>query len=187
MKDGTLEVNGSADAELVRLAAAGNEGAFNQLYQRYRLPLYAFLNRKLNRQGTLTDDIFQQTWVRVADSLNRYEERQKFSSWLFRIAQNLVIDYYRQQKHAMFEEIEEHHANTEANAWTAVDDRELAGRLWDAVDELPPEQREVVMLRQKQVSFKEIAEIQKTGINTVLGRMHYAVQTLRRKLQEYQE
>jgi RNA polymerase sigma-70 factor (ECF subfamily) len=55
------------------------------------------------------------------------------------------------------------------------------------VDELPPEQREVVMLRQKQVSFKEIAEIQKTGINTVLGRMHYAVQTLRRKLQEYQE
>jgi RNA polymerase sigma-70 factor (ECF subfamily) len=187
MKDGTLETHDSTDAELVRLAASGNETAFNQLYQRYRLPLYGFLSRKLNRQGTLTDDIFQQTWVRVADSLNRYEERQKFSSWLFRIAQNLVIDYYRQQKHAMFEEIEEHHANTEANALTSIDDRELSKRLWDAIDELPPEQRDVVMMRQRQLSFKEIAEIQKTGINTVLGRMHYAVQSLRRKLQEYQE
>ncbi len=187
MKDGTLETNEPTDAELVRLAAAGDETAFNQLYQRYRLPLYGFLSRKLNRQGTLSDDIFQQTWVRIADSLSRYEERQKFSSWLFRIAQNLVIDYYRQQKHIAFEEIEEFHANTEANALTAVDNRELAKRLWDAVDELPSEQREVVMLRQKQVSFKEIAEIQNTGINTVLGRMHYAVQSLRRKLQEYQE
>lgn len=181
MKD-TDEVS---DAELVKQAAAGDEGAFALLYQRYRLPLYGFLNRKLYRQQALTDDLFQQTWIKVSNNLKGYEERQKFSSWLFRIAQNLVIDHFRQAASRQTDEIEERHAQTEATGWDDLDDAERFAKLWAAVETLPPEQREVVLLRQREVPFKEIAVIQKASINTVLGRMHYAVKALRKQLGEW--
>jgi len=175
----------ATDSELITHCRAGDTRAFDELYQRYRLPLYSYLNRTVPGRSQAVDDLFQQTWVRVLESLDRYTEQQRFVSWLFRIAHNVAVDHLRREARYDRVEVTESVAVAETVPWEAMDRQALLAAVHQATASLAPEQREVLLLRQRGLSFREIADVQDTNINTVLGRMHYAVRNLRRRLGEF--
>ncbi len=173
------------DAELVRRCRQQDDAAFTKLYQRYRLPLFSYLNRLLPNQPTEVDDLFQQTWVKAISHWAKYDERQKFFAWLCRIAHNLVMDLYRTSGRVHFEELDDGFVAEEKAPGFSLDWEALASALDKAIEELPQEQREVVLLRRQGVSFKEIAERKNANLNTVLGRMHDAIGKLREALGDF--
>ncbi len=177
-----MDTHETPDNELLRGCRNGDEAAFAELYSRYRRQLFTFLNRMVPGRPEVADDLFQQTWIKVLDGLDAYREQQKFISWLFRIAHNLAIDHFRQNRR--FTELAEDFdpADDSAAPGETIDREILLAGLETAVAKLPPEQREVVLLRQQQVPFSDIAGIQGVSVNTVLGRMHYAVGNLRKLL-----
>lgn len=174
-----------SDGQLVAGCRNGDETAFDQLYQRYRLPLFSYLSKLLPGQSAVVDDLFQKTWIRVLDALPAYTERQRFVSWLFRIAHNLAMDHFRREGRAEMVDIEDSFVSDGGLPWEDIDRKELLGALDQAIGRLSDVQREVVLLRQQRIPFREIADIQQVGINTVLGRMHYAVLNLRKAMREW--
>jgi len=173
------------DKELIGRCRQGDNPAFEMLYARYRLQLYSYLNRLVPQRSHVADDLFQQTWINALEHLDHYTDQQKFMSWLFRIAHNLAIDHIRRESRAPMVELTESSAVDESDPGNALDEEVLKQAVETAAAELPPAQREVLTLRQQGVSFKDIAGIQGASINTVLGRMHYAVNRLRKQLADY--
>lgn len=174
------------DPALIRRCLAGDHDAFHALYGRFRLQLYSYLGKMFPGNTHLVDDLFQQTWLRVLDNLGRYEHRQQFASWLFRIAHNLAVDHVRRQGRRETVELDERLPDEGLEeAWEKMDRETLLQAVAAATATLAPEQREVLALRQQGIPFREIAELQNTNINTVLGRMHYAVKRLQRMLADY--
>lgn len=180
----------TSDATLIKDYLQGDQRAFEVLYARYRKPLYGYLNRLLERDAAV-DDIYQKTWMKVIRNMKKYRENQKFSAWLFRIAHNCAMDFFRQRKKVddMVIEVDDADVIPDAagNPLRSMDREELTQALDAALPELPPEQREVFLLRQQGVPFREIAEIQKTSVNTALGRMRYAALKLQSLLADWQE
>ncbi|MBR2440349.1 MAG: sigma-70 family RNA polymerase sigma factor [Lentisphaeria bacterium] len=179
-----------ADGELIRAYLSGDAESFEILYSRYRKPLYAFLNRLLEN-SIVADDLFQQTWLKAIRNFPAYENKQKFFAWLSTIAHNLVMDYFRSQKRAAEQPLDEGVLNDRctdgSEAWSQMNDEEFETAFENAVNELPSEQKEVVILRRDGLSFKEIAEIQKCPLNTALGRMNYALKSLRNSLRAWRD
>jgi len=174
------------DKQLIAAYRRGDEEAFTELYQRYRRPLYQYLNQMLPGQTATVDDLFQRTWLKAIDGLGRYQDRQTFFAWLVRIGRNNAIDHFRQHTQRETVEIDEARLPSDrAIPWRQLDSRELARAIEQAVKELPSEQQEVFRLRQQNVPFKDIAVIQDCPLNTVLGRMHYAVTRLRVVLKDW--
>ena len=150
------------DARLVQAYLAGKSGAFEKLYERYERPLFSYL-LKLIRERQAAEDIFQQTWMKVIKALPVYEEKSKFSSWLFGIAHNCCIDYIRRVSN-----------RREDESWSDQLDRLGDGRLLPdaeaeknddlhhlarAIDQLPGEQRAVVLMRiHGETPFREISD-----------------------------
>ena len=170
----------------------GDSSAFDMLYERYRRPLYGYLQNLLRGEQANADDIFQRTWLKAIDNLHKYEDREKFSAWLMRIAHNLTVDYFRRAERRAEEVFDEAYADkpdgtlfqrTARSPGEELEESELEKAIRDAVQELPPELREVFLLRQEDVPFREIAEIQNCSINTCLARMRYALDKLRARLQ----
>ena len=135
------------------------------------------------------DEIFEETWLKVIDSLPKYRDDGKFSAWLFRIARNKYFDRFRSASRkgevALSDEIVNVTIDESlADPGTELNRQDLQGIISEAMADLSPEQREVFMLRQDDISFKEISVIQQCSLNTVLSRMQYAVKKLRRMLEE---
>ena len=173
----------SSDRVCIKQFLKGDHQSFEVLYERYRKQLYSYLNRLVPEQSYLADDLFQQTWIKAIDNFEKYKEKGTFLGWLFRIAHNLFIDYCRKNNFELSgNEKVMHTKNTPHKEMEA---KEFDTALEEKLLLLKPAQREVFLLRQNDISFKEIAEIQKTGINTVLGRMRYAVEKLQESLKEY--
>jgi RNA polymerase sigma-70 factor (ECF subfamily) len=173
------------DIELVQAYLRGDMDSFDQLYERYRRPLYSYLNKMLPGQASTVDDLFQKTWTKALKHLENYHESSMLA-WLTRIAHNSAIDHFRRSKRQKEVDIDEGPAPaTDDPPWRRMKNTELSAAIADAVDQLPQEQREVFILRQQDISFKEIADIQNCSINTALGRMRYAVLTLRKLLREW--
>ena len=161
--------NNKADETLVALYAKGENQAFNVLLNRYKDKLYTYIYY-IVRNSEMTEDIFQETFMKAIITIRqgRYNENGKFSAWLRRIAHNLIIDSFRQEKSENLVSCDEPEVNILNNV------RRL-------MEFLPDEQREVVYMRFYQdLSFKEIAEQTGVSINTSLGRMRYAILNLRR-------
>ena len=176
---------GLGDAELLTQCRNCDEAAFDALYHRYRLQLFSYLHRLLPGRADVVDDLFQQTWVKATQNLDRYTDQQRFLGWLCRIAHNLVMDFFRSRKHLSDEEIPESYAAPTLTPDQALshDQRETA--LQTAIRKLPAEQQEIIALRNQGMAFKEIAEQKGIALNTALGRMHYAVQNLRKMLADF--
>ncbi len=168
---------------LIERSGKGDAEAFKELIELYRRRLYSYLI-KLSGNRMTADDIFQETLIKVWKNIKRYDERQKFGSWLFSIAHNCSIDYLRKKKlsEATFTELKEESAlSNEAHELFTT--KEFRERLDMELSRLPFKQRQVFFLRQfGELSFKEIADITKEPINTVLSHMHYAVTKLRTAL-----
>ena len=177
------------DIALIHAYSLGDDKAFEALYHRYRRQLYGFL-RNLSGNPSVADEIFEETWVKVIDKLPSYRDNGKFSAWLFRIGRNLFIDHIRREKHLAGalrlddEEVQEIPGRESLEPAESASNNDLAQVLTLAVRALPEDQREVFLLRQQDLSFKEIAQIQNCPVNTALGRMQYALKNLRKVIQD---
>ncbi len=172
----------------------GRIEGLERLVDAYRRPLFAFILRMTEGRDD-AEEIFQETWFRVIQHRTSYRDR-RFKSWLFRIARNLVIDRARKRKfvvepsdHAEGTEPLEHRLpDPKPDPARQVGGRELGHQIRQEVARLPDAQREVYLLRMEAgLSFKEIAKLQQTSVNTALGRMHNAIGKLREALRgEYE-
>ena len=178
----------AADEVLIAAAREGDENALEMLFERYRRPVYAFISRMLNGDKMTADDIFQDLWIKVMNKLSAYHEDGKFAAWLFRIARNQVLEHFRREKSrskigCVTEDGDLPELTTSSESpVSALAEKELSETLERLLNEMPPEMKEVFIMRQNNLSFKEIAEIQKCSINTALGRMHNCLKFLRRNL-----
>ena len=182
-----------ADEQLVEMYAKGDNSAFDVLLSRYQQKLYSYILFLVHNEDT-ANDLFQETFVKAIVTIQqgRYVESGKFSAWLTRIAHNLIIDKYRQDKNANLISNDNDECdifNTAALSDITVEMKIIKEQsLADVerlVKELPAVQQEVVYMRFYQnLSFKEIAEATGVSINTALGRMRYGLINLRRMVEE---
>lgn len=184
------------DQELALLYVGGNNKAFDVILQRNQSKLFSYIMFVVREQH-LADDIFQETFVKAITHLQqgRYNTTGKFSSWLLRIAHNVIMDRYRFKKNGKVIEVSNDNnlsnISTEAELFdTSVESSYVNSQVFTDVQklmmQLPPSQREVVFMRfYQELSFKEIAELTDVSINTALGRMRYAILNLRRMAKEH--
>lgn len=142
----------------------------------------------------LAEDVFQDTFIKVIKSLRdgKYRDDGKFLSWVVRIAHNLIIDHFRKKKKMNLLSHDEYGAdylfsqnNSSLNVEEGYVQTQISKDIRTLIDELPPDQREVVILRHYiGLSFKEIADFTSVSINTALGRMRYALINLRKLIKE---
>lgn len=187
------ELYSLSDEELVKGFVAGNQKCFAILVERHKQKVFSYIFLMVRRQE-LAEDIFQESFLKVHCSImqGRYAESGKFTSWVMRIAHNLIIDHFRKQKHLPMVYNEDYSGdlfNNRKLSDNSVEDRlvydEVLKDVSLLVDQLPESQREVVKMRHYMgLSFKEIAEETNVSINTALGRMRYALINLRKMMEE---
>ena len=185
-----------SDQQLVSNYLEGNVSALETLVKRHKESIYTFIISKVRNQE-LAEDIFQDVFFKVIKSLQKgkYNEEGKFLPWVMRIAHNLVIDHFRKAKRMpilgklksdddfdIFDII----SNGEQTSEYTMMEGEQHEQLKKMVQELPEEQRQVLIMRHyEELSFKEIAEKTGVSINTALGRMRYALINLRKIMEEH--
>jgi RNA polymerase sigma-70 factor (ECF subfamily) len=169
--------------DLVQGLKAGEPAAFERLVRVYGDKVYRFARRLAGERWA--DDVAQETFIRVFRSIRSYRPTGRFESWLFTIANRLAIDALRRQRpEASMTEIGlEDFAGAPAGA---AEDAELRLAILREVERLPVEQKQVFLLREEAgLSFREIAELTGCPLNTALGRMHYAMEHLRKALKTH--
>ena len=181
------------DEVLVDLYARGNNSAFDVLLNRYKKSIHSYIFY-IVRNNDLTEDIFQETFLKVIMTIKqgRYTDNGKFKAWITRIAHNLVIDNFRQERNENTisnDEVEVDLLNDMKLCDSNVEDNMVQEQVFSdikkLVKHLPDNQREVLEMRYYQdMSFKEIADITGVSINTALGRMRYAILNMRRMADE---
>ena len=183
------------DEELAMAYIEGNNRAFDLLLQRTQSKLFSYILFVV-RDHDKAEDVFQETFVKVITKLNqrKYTTSGKFSAWLMRIAHNVIMDNYREQRAQNI--VEPTQGNDLSNISskdlldTNVENRYVNEQVLSDVKKmmnpLPATQREVVYMRfYQEMSFKEIAETTGVSINTSLGRMRYAVLNMRRMAKQH--
>ena len=184
-----VNLTSKTDEQLVKAYAQGNNEAFDVLLKRHQQRVFNYILRIIKNEDA-ANDIFQETFVKAIVTLRqgRYTESGKFPAWISRIAHNLIIDYFRQEKSENLQssDLEDVDVlNRKELCEETIEDilvsRQINEDVKYLISELPPLQREVLTMRYYQnLSFKEIAEITSVSINTALGRMRYAILNLRR-------
>lgn len=188
-------LNGMTDEQLALSYLDGNNRAFDLLLQRTQSKLFSYILFVV-RDNDLADDIFQETFVKVITKLHqgKYTTSGKFAAWLMRIAHNVIMDWYREQKSEKI--VEPTIGNDLSNLSSRdlldinIENRYVNEQVLNDVKKimylLPAPQREVVFMRfYQELSFKEIAETTGVSINTALGRMRYAILNMRRMAKEH--
>ncbi len=179
--------------DLVKGLRAGESAAFERLVREYGDRIFRFVRRLVGDRHA--EDVAQDVLIRVHRSVASYEPTGSFDSWLFTIANNLCIDQLRrnrpERREASLDTEEGEPAvpdHRETAPMAALEDREIQEALRRAVAALPVEQRQVFLMREEAgLSFREIAEITKCPLNTALGRMHYAMENLRKAMKAFRE
>lgn len=177
------------DEMLVKLYAEGNNEAFDVILSRYEKRLYSYILYFV-RNNDVADDLFQETFVKAIVTIKhgRYTETGKFSAWLTRIAHNLIVDQFRDEKNentVSNDEVTTDLFNSTSLAEACVETQLISDETLSDVKglmrKLPDAQREVLHMRfYRDMSFKEIAQATGVSINTALGRMRYAILNMRR-------
>lgn len=180
----------SGDSELLSLYQQGNEEAFEVLLHRHKSRVYTAIYL-IVKDRYRAEDLLQETFIKAVNTIKsgRYNEEGKFLPWISRIAHNLAIDSYRKSRRypeiilednsRLFNSME----FSEDSAESAQILQDTQARLRDLIKELPPEQKQVLIMRHyMDMSFQEIADQTGVSINTALGRMRYALINLRKKM-----
>lgn len=181
------------DEALVASYAEGSNEAFDVLLNRYRGKVFSYIFHIVKNQD-VADDIFQETFVKIIMTIKqgRYVETGKFSAWVTRIARNLVIDYFRQEKSENLVSIDNDDIdilNRRDLSDSTIEDNmvqtQICNDIRRLIHSLPDSQRNVIEMRFYQnMSFKEIADATNVSINTALGRMRYALMHIRKLAKE---
>ena len=180
------------DQELINRYVNGDEAAFETLLSRYKAKIYTSIYLFV-KDRALAEDIFQEVFIKIIDTLRKgkYNHEGKFVQWAMRISYNMCVDYHRRNKRRAhinpsedFDIFEILRVGNDG-ADTTMMRSETHNHIRRLVDSLPPEQREVVILRHyADMSFKEIASLTRVSINTALGRMRYALINIRKMMTE---
>ena len=162
------------EKELIKKCRSNDGSAFAILMQNYRKQLFSYLLRFCGNRMT-AEDLLQETLIKVWKGFSSYEEKNKFSSWVFSIAHNVAMDSIRntgiRNRYLSFEESIKY--RDENNPHKNFVEKETYELVMSAVNELSENQKEVFLLRQHSgMSFKEIATELNQPLNTVLGHMH---------------
>ncbi len=189
-----MQVTQLNDKELILSYLDGNEKAFEELLSRHKQRIYTSIYLFVKDQAQ-AEDIFQDVFIKIVDTLRKgkYNHEGKFLQWALRISYNMCVDNFRRSKRRptvsptetfdIFDVLE----NPEDNVEETIMKSQTHERIRKLVDALPPEQREVVILRHyADMSFKEISQLTRVSINTALGRMRYALINIRRMMEEKQ-
>ncbi len=176
------------DKELAALASKGREMAFRELLSRYERPLFSLIYRMV-RDRTLAEDLAQEAFIRAFNAIGSYKPKYKFSSWIFKIANNHTIDHLRKRKlETVSIDGSPHARNEDEEAQTRlvvesqeeapdqfVEARELGGQIEEAIGHLRPEYQTAVLLRHVEgYTYDEIAEIMDLPLGTVKTYLHRA-------------
>lgn len=187
-----MQSNLVSDQELVSAYLKGNETAFEILLKRHQDRIYTQVVLMV-RDREVADDIFQETFMKAIRTLKqgKYNEEGKFLPWVLRIAHNLSIDHFRKAKKMPKVRSDENYdvfagiANDEKNVEDIWIEDIIHGDIRQLIEELPPEQKEVVLMRHySNMSFKEISDRCNVSINTSLGRMRYALINMRKLIEK---
>ena len=176
----------ASDETLMLAYAAGDAAAFEQLYARHRGKLYRYLQRQL-RDNAVADELFQDVWQRVIASRSGWKPDAGFATWLYTIAHHRLGDHWRSLKHrpSAPADADERMARV-ADPDTperVLSEFERRRQLQLALDDLPEEQREVLLLRlEQELTLEEIGDITGVGRETVKSRLRYAMDKLRSRL-----
>ena len=175
------------DENLMLAYCNGDAGAFESLYSRHKGGVYRYLKRQCGNEAT-AEELFQDVWMSIVHARKRYEASAKFSTWLYRIAHNRLIDHYR--KHSRLPASYEDEMPDEIEDQCPVDPVDeinrsrQADKILDCIGQLPEAQRESFLLKEETgLSLIEIAEAAGTGRETIKSRLRYALAALRRCLQ----
>ncbi len=183
------KLNKLTDDMLVAAYAEGDNKAFDALLMRHQSRVFSYICTIVKNRD-IADDIFQETFIKAITTIRqgRYSETGKFTSWITRIAHNLIIDFYRQDKSDTTVSSDDETVDilnskdlTEGNIEDFLVDSQINKDIHRIIGALPESQREVLDMRFfRDMSFKEIAEATGVSINTALGRMRYALINMRR-------
>ena len=196
-----LDLSNLPDADVVALAQQGRDAAYRELIRRYERPVFSLVFRMV-RDRELAEDLAQDTFVKVLQHIDRYRPEFKFSSWLFKIANNVAIDHLRRrQLDTVSIDGSPYAATTDAaqdsaldvaskgeSALDLIEARELGSAIERAIASLRPEYRSCILLRHvEDRSYEEIAATLDLPLGTVKTYIHRARQELRRALEHVNE
>jgi RNA polymerase sigma-70 factor (ECF subfamily) len=192
-----LELTNLPDADVVALAQQGRETAFRELIKRYERPVFALVYRMVRDRET-AEDLAQETFIKVLNHIDRYRPEFKFSSWLFKIANNMAIDHLR-KRHldtismdgsphaATVDEVEASSFDVVVHQESALEEmeaKELGSAIEQAISGLRPEYRSCILLRHVEGrSYEEIAATLDLPLGTVKTYIHRARHELRKALE----
>lgn len=192
-----MEIEARSDTEVVAEALEGSEDAYHELVRRYERPVFSLVVRMVRDRPT-AEDLTQEAFVKAFSNLESYDPGRKLSSWLFKIAHNATIDHLRRRR---VDTVPLEASPDEGDEGTGLDRvladpshrgpevaagrTELAAALEEAVAELRPEYREIVLLRFAEgLSYQEIAEVAELPLGTVKTHIHRARKELAQALAE---
>jgi RNA polymerase sigma-70 factor (ECF subfamily) len=182
----------ATDEELMLAYAAGDAAAFDMLYARHRAPVFCYLRRQLGEER-IAEEIFQDVWMRVINARGRYAASARFTTWLYTIAHNRLMDYFRSvgakpEEVPLFANDDD---DPEVPACEAdgpelsLTRRRIAERILAALDALPSAQREAFVLQQEaNLTVEEIAKVTGVTHETAKSRLRYALAKLRHDLKD---
>ena len=182
-------IQAQTDQQLILDYLDGDDYSFEVLLNRHRDKIYTSIYLFV-KDHSQADDIFQEVFIKIVDTLRRgkYNHEGKFVQWAMRISYNLCVDHFRRNKRRPIVNTKKEDfdifdvlKSPNASAEDAMIKSQTHAKVRELVDALPPEQREVVILRHyADLSFKEIAALTRVSINTALGRMRYALINIRK-------
>jgi RNA polymerase sigma-70 factor (ECF subfamily) len=196
-----LDLTNAPDADVVTLAQQGREDAFRELIRRYERPVFSLIFRMV-RDSATAEDLSQDTFIKILNNIDKYRPEFKFSSWLFKIAHNIAIDFLRRRQLDTISIDGSPHAATAAeaeastfdidsggeNALDAMAAKELGSAIERAIGALRPEYRSCIMLRHVEGrSYEEIAATLDLPLGTVKTYIHRARSQLREALEHLRE
>jgi RNA polymerase sigma-70 factor, ECF subfamily len=178
------------DAKLMLRYRDGDTDAFSALYSRHKGPLYRYLLRQVRNAGAAAD-LFQEVWSRLIATRSRYEARAKFATYLFHIAHNCAVDFFRRDL-KMRNTARSEDANT-PTLEAEVPEYQRPDRIAEFVEQqsallaalgaLPQEQREAFLLHEETgLTIEEIARVTDVGLETAKSRLRYAIRKLKKSL-----
>lgn len=183
------------DEELMLRYRGGDAGAFDELYGRHKGPVFRYLRRQTG-DAAVAEELFQDVWMRIINARAEYEVRAKFTTWLYTIARNRLLDHWRSAGRAVlasFDELVDASALDAVIAFPAagpppehsLERKALAGRLLAALEALPAPQREAFLLQQEGgLTVEEIARTTGVERETAKSRLRYALAKLRATLKD---
>ena len=196
MADRRPDLATATDQEVVAEARAGRQAAYRELVRRYERPIFSLIYRMV-RDRELAEDLAQETFVKALNAVESYRPEFKFSSWIFKIANNVAIDHLRRRELSTLSlDGSPHAATPEAIQATALqlgdrqetaleelEARELGGEIEQAIGRLLPEYRACILMRHVEGRpYEEIATMLDLPLGTVKTYIHRARNELRQYL-----